>query len=166
MEPQVLEMELAAIKGRRKLNILSAVFQAVFFTLLMFLWKLLSHRSDGHPLDLFLGCAFGGVIYGLLMYFLVLRQFSPKRKGRADRVSIVVERDQIASAYRSLADTSWIPQMVLHKGKVRSIFRIPGGIGVSERSQFGARMHGYLVIPDTLPKFEELRELLESWRRP
>ncbi len=53
--------------------------------------------------------------------------------------------------------------MVVRKGMVRSIFRIPGGIGVSERSQFGARMLGFLVIPNTLPKFNEVRTLLESW---
>jgi hypothetical protein len=166
MEPQVLEIEPVPVKVQRKYRIVAATLQAAFWTLGMFLWRYLDHRSGRHPSDwtvLALSCAFGGVIFGLATYFLPIQKLLGK-ENRPARVSIVVERDQVAVAYQSSESTSWVPRMVVRKGMVRSIFRIPGGIGVSERSQFGARMLGFLAIPNTLPKFNEVRALLESWQ--
>jgi hypothetical protein len=167
MEPQVLEIELVPVKVLRKQRVISVSLQAAFWTLCMFLWEFLGHRSGRHPNDwtaLTLSCAFAGVVYGLLMYFLPIQKLFRSKKDRPARVSIIVERNQVASSYRSSESTSWVPQMVVRKGMIRSIFRIPGGIGVSERGQFGARMLGFLVIPNTLPKFNEVRALLESWQ--
>jgi hypothetical protein len=98
------------------------------------------------------------------MYFMPIQKLFRGKKNPPARVSILVERDRVALLYQNAESTSWIPQMAVRKGMVRSIFRIPGGIGVSERSQFGARMLGFLVIPNTLPKFNEVRTLLESWQ--
>ena len=163
MEPQVLEIEPVPVKVQRKHRIISATLYAAFWSLCMFLWGYLRHRSGRYPSDwtaLTLPWAFAGIIYGLLMYFLTIPKLFGKMNPPA-RVSIMVERDQVASFYQSSESMSWVPQMVVRKGMVRSIFRIPGGTGVSERSQFGARMLGFLVIPNTLPKFNEVRL---SWR--
>jgi len=167
MEPQVLEIEPVPVTVQRKHRIISATLQAAFWTLCMFLWQYLRNHSGRHPSDwtaLTLPWAFAGIIYGLLMYFLPIQKLFRGKTNPPARVSIMVERDQVARSYQSSASMSWVPQMVVRKGMVRSIFRIPGGIGVSERSQFGARMLGFLVIPNTLPKFDELRSLLESWQ--
>jgi hypothetical protein len=167
MEPQVLEIEPVPVKVQRKQRIIFVTLQSAFWTLCMFLWAYWSHRSGRHPSDwtaLALSCAFGGVIYGLLLYFLPTQKLFRGKSNRPARVSITVERDQVALSYQSSESTYWIPRMVVRKGMVRSIFRVPGGIGVSERSQFGARMLGFLAIPNTLPKFNELRALLESWQ--
>lgn len=166
MEPQVLEIVPLPIKIQRKHRIIAVSLQAAFWALCMFLWKYLRHRSGEHTgnwIALTLPSAFGGIIYGLLMYFLPIQKLFQGKKSLPVRVSILVERDRVALAYQSSESTSWIPQMVVRKGMVRSIFRIPGGIGVSERSQFGARMLGCLMVPTTLPKFNEVRTLLESW---
>jgi len=167
MEPQVLETELLPLQARPKMRMISAALQALIWMLSMFLWKYLEQRSNVRRLpwvDLFLPGLFGGVIYGVLMYFFATPRFSRRTQGRSGLLSILVQSDQITSAYKSSDGTSWVRQKVIRKGKVRSIFRIPGGIGVSERRQFGARMLGFLAIPNTVPKFEELRDLLESWR--
>ena len=56
------------------------------------------------------------------------------------------------------------------KDKVRTIFEIkvapfrPEGIGISEKSEFGARMFGFIYVPKTLPEFDRLKSLAESWR--
>src|SRR5258708_18462445 len=165
MEPQVLEIVPVPIKVQRKHRIIAVTLQAAFWTLCMFLWEYLRHRSGRHPSDwtALTPWAFGGIIYGLLMYFLPVQKLFRGKKNPPTRVRIMVERDWVARSYQSSESTSWIPQIVVRKGMVRSIFRIPGGIGVSERSQFGARMLGFLAIPNTLPKFNEVRTLLESW---
>jgi hypothetical protein len=167
MEPQVLEIEPIPVKVQRKHRIIAVTLQSAFWTLCMSIWEYLRHRSGSHPSNLTavtLPWVFGGVIYCLLMYFLPIRKLFRGEKNRPARVSIMVERDQVALSYQSSESTSWIPQRVVRRGMVRSIFRISGGIGVSERSQFGARMLGFLVIPSTLPQFNEVRALLESWQ--
>src|ERR1700735_4492709 len=57
----------------------------------------------------------------------------------------------------------------VRKGRVRSIFEIKGGkgvlrgVGISERTQFGGRMWGFVFVSTSLPEFESLRQLAESW---
>src|ERR1017187_448439 len=160
MEPEVLEIAPTPIKVQRKRRIVAAVLQAAFWTFWMFLWGYVRHRfgtqPDG-PIALAVSCVFGGILFGLLIYFVRIPKIFQGKKGRPARVGIVVDCDQVAFSYQYSGSTSWIPKMVIHKGKVRSIFRIPGGIGVSERRQFGARMFGFFSIPNTLPKFEEVK---------
>ena len=57
-------------------------------------------------------------------------------------------------------------------GKVRTIRETngrlggPGGLGASEQSGWGAWMRGGIYIPRTLPEYERLKALVESWRSP
>lgn len=167
MDPQIIEIEPLAPGVQRKKRVFAVTFQAALWTVGMFFWGYLTHRSNGRAPDLkalIISCGFGGFLYALLMYFLPVSKLFRSKKKRAVRVGIMIERDQVTSSYQSSESTSWTPQIVVRKGMVRSIFKIPGGIGVSERGQFGARMLGFLVIPNSLPKFNELKSLLESWK--
>jgi hypothetical protein len=71
--------------------------------------------------------------------------------------------------------TGWMKWLVMRrtisKGKVRTIWEIkgrlgaPSGMGFSDRkSRLGARMWGFVFLPTTLPDYESLRTLAESWR--
>jgi len=70
--------------------------------------------------------------------------------------------------------TGWMSWFVIRKkvrkSKVRTIFQIKanayqrGGLAVSERSMFGARMLGCVFLPMELPEYDKLRRLVESWR--
>lgn len=163
MEPQILEFE----PKHRKQRILSALVQAAIWTFLMFIWQYLTHRSKSNSSSL-LSLAFstivGGMIFGSLIYILPFGNLTRGIRKHPARFGIRVESDQIALLYKDSEGAAWLPRMIIHKGKVRSIFRIPGGIGVSERNQLSARMLGFVVIPYSLPRFEELSALLESWK--
>jgi hypothetical protein len=70
--------------------------------------------------------------------------------------------------------TGWMKWYKIRKtvsaGKVRTIREIngklgaPGGLAASERSGWGAWMLGGIYIPKTLPEYERLRALVESWK--
>ncbi len=48
--------------------------------------------------------------------------------------------------------------------KIKSAAGLSGGIGISERSVLGARMMGFVYIPKTLPEYDDLKLVAESWR--
>lgn len=106
------------------------------------------------------GLAFIIWIFGWLVMYSILN--TPDRNKRRD-FRIVVEADSIAAVYPKT-------QRLVHRGKIRSIFVIkassllPGGIGISERSEFAARMLGFVFVPNDLPEFDMLKSLAESWR--
>lgn len=99
-------------------------------------------------------------IFGWLVTYSILNK--PDRSKRRD-FKIVVEADSIAAVYPK-------SRRVVHKGEIRSIFVIkassllPGGIGISEKSEFAARMLGFVFVPNDLPEFDMLKRLAESWR--
>jgi hypothetical protein len=76
----------------------------------------------------------------------------------------------------SMEYPEWWKWRKFHKtvsaGKVRSIretngrFGGPGGLVASERTGFSAWMYGGIFIPQTLPQYERLKTLVESWRAP
>jgi hypothetical protein len=145
---------------------IAASIQAIFWTLGMFLWSHFIRSSGSGAYDWtvsVLSLTAAGVMFGLLMYFVSSSRLFKSKRSLQAHSSIAVECDRVTWSCQS-SDGTLIREAVLRKGMVRSIFRVPGGIGVSERKQFAARMLGFIVIPNTLPKFEELRTLLESWR--
>src|ERR1035438_10327378 len=164
MEPLVLEITPTPVTVQRKYRIGVTILQAAFWTIWMFVWKYVSGRQPSDWTAFAVSSLFGGVIFGLAIYFVQIPMFFRGKQSIPARASIVVDENQAARCYQDPDSTLWIPQIVVRKGKVRSIFKIVGGVGVSERSQFGARMLGFLAIPNTLPKFEEVKALLESWR--
>jgi hypothetical protein len=56
------------------------------------------------------------------------------------------------------------------KGAIRTIFEVKGspgklgGIAISEKSEFDARMFGFIFVPADLPRFQEIKQLAESWK--
>jgi len=65
---------------------------------------------------------------------------------------------------------SRLHQRSVRKGKIRTIREIkyrsgsPKGTLLSERSMLGARMMGFVFIPASLPEYEALKHLAESWQ--
>jgi hypothetical protein len=84
---------------------------------------------------------------------------------------LLVNEDSITSEMEYGRWMNWLaPRWTVRKGEVRTIFDVkgragkPGGFGVSSRSRLGARMLGFIYVPNTLPDYEYLRRLAESWR--
>lgn len=101
-----------------------------------------------------------GLLWGIGMVFIFSPKTSLKYKLMVDEVSMSGEQA-----------TGWFRiRKAVRKGMIRSIFPVNGrfgassGVGVSERSRFGARMLGWVFLPNTLPEFERLRTLAENWR--
>jgi len=101
-----------------------------------------------------------GLLWGIGRVFI----FGPKTSLKC---KLVVDENSM-SGERA---TGWIRnRKAVRKGMIRSIFPVngrfgaPSGVGVSERSRFGAYMLGWVFLPNTLPEFERLRSLAENWR--
>ncbi len=81
---------------------------------------------------------------------------------------LLVDADSMTAVYPSWGNRQ--SRRMVRKGKVRSIFEIkatslrPGGIGISERKELAARMLGFVYVPKTLPEFDKLKSLAETWR--
>lgn len=92
-------------------------------------------------------------------------------RGIVAHCTLQVDSDSITDLIEFAGDGRTIRKCV-RRGRVRSIFVVrgffgrPRGIGVSEKSGFGARWSGYVYLPNTLAKFKELESLVESWREP
>jgi hypothetical protein len=111
-----------------------------------------------------LGAGSFSLIFGLLMGFRPVK--IPDYRLEVDDASITGVTEY----------TGWMKWLKIRRtvrsGRVRSIFEIkpiagrPGGIGASERTVAGARMWGFVYLPKTLPEYESLKSLVESWRAP
>jgi hypothetical protein len=107
--------------------------------------------------------AVSSIVWAFGMLVIFSRTWNkPSRNKRRD-FNIVIGADSIAAVYPESRRT-------VHKGKIRSIFDVrasslrPGGIGISEKTEFMARMLGFVFVPNTLPEFDKLKRLAESWR--
>jgi len=84
---------------------------------------------------------------------------------------LLVDDESITAVMEYTGWMKWfVARRTISKGKVRSAWEIkgwlgrPGGMGFSERSKLGARMSGFVYLPATLPEYEYLKRLAESWR--
>ncbi len=141
---------------------------AVLMGAVLMLFGLLSKLAGMSPAErerdwFFLLCfyAAGEALVATVEYFVSAATL-PAKGSREYR--LVIEEDSISLSYR--LDGYWsVPPQVVRRGEVRSVFRVPGGLGVSERKEFGAWMwSGFVVIPPGLAEFDEVRALLLSWR--
>ncbi len=103
------------------------------------------------------------VSFGALMAFL------PRRRSLEYR--LVIDEDTITGVAIYSGWMKWLFRpRTIHRGRVRTIFEIRSpynpAIGISERTRFGARMLGFICVPESLPQFDEIRRLAESWRAP
>jgi hypothetical protein len=167
MEPQVIEIVPEIVTSPRKPRIVSVALQAVFWILGMVAFKHVTFRFGANRIsftELILPLILGGVCYGLVLYFIPWQRLRSAKIGTPTGARLIIEVDRISLSVRSPDDSSWRLREGGRKGMVRSIFRIPGGIGVSERGQFEARMLGFLALPYALPEFNKVKALVNSWR--
>jgi hypothetical protein len=164
------EVEMAPFKPKLKGKVIAVLLCAgVFFALrlgMIFLWPSEYEKSGGLG-GFVIEIAVVSLGWGLWMVFLT-PILGPIWGKRDRKIRFIVDGDSITAEY------AYWPKRTLRrtvrKGKVRSIFEIKGtslrpeGIGISEKSKFGARMFGFVYVPRTLPQFEELKRIAESWR--
>jgi len=107
--------------------------------------------------------AVSSIVWAFGMLVIFSRTWNKPDRDRRRDFNIVVEADSITAVYPGSRRT-------VHKRKIRSIFEIrasslrPSGIGISEKTEFAARTLGFVFVPDSLPEFDKLKRLAESWR--
>jgi hypothetical protein len=86
---------------------------------------------------------------------------------------LLVDKDSITAVIDGTGLGRWCTlHRTIRKGEVRSIFNIAGrfgnqrGIGVSERNRLGARLWGFVFLPESMPEYERLKGVVESWQVP
>ena len=154
-------------KPQLKYRLLAALlFGGTFFVLRFgasLLWPTSNERSRG-LIGFAIEIGAVSIIYGVGMGMGLGSRTLPNYK-------LLVDEDSITGITQY---TGWMRWLVLRRtvrrNRVRSIFEMkpvlgrPGGIGISERSILGARVLGFVSVPKTLPEFDRLRNLSESWR--
>jgi len=159
--------EAGTIKLGLKNRLLSALAFTVIAFALRFGWMLFApsgfeRRSGttGSALEI----AIWAIALGFTMAFL-------QAKPRVPGYRMIVEDNSITGITQYTGYMKWfVSRKTVRRGRVRTIFEVPptryhsGGIGVSEHSRFGTRMWGFVYIPSSLPEFDQLKALAESWR--
>jgi hypothetical protein len=146
---------------------LSVLFMASAYFVAMFAWTFFwptpFEAREGLSW-MALKAAFIGLFWGVGMTFWSERL--PNRK-------LIVEDESITNVVEYTGWMKWYKiRRTVSAGKVRTIREIkprlgmPGGLAASERTGFGAWMWGGIYIPKTLPEYEQLKALVESWRTP
>ncbi len=160
--------EFGKITLKRKLVI--ALFTACTWFVIFFGYNILRYKGTMPFLEIglfALGFAILSLVYGLLTAFFVFGK--PIYKSITSR--FLVYEDSITQVSEFHGKKTICRTRTIHKGKVRTIFEVNSdtaerpGIGISERrSRFAARFFGCVFIPSSLPKYEELKSLVESWK--
>jgi hypothetical protein len=158
-------LELSKSKPTLKHRALSILLMATVYFVLMLAWTYLwpsSHEMRESLYQIVLKAAFVSLLWGVTMTFW------PKK---IPNCKLLVEDQSITSV---IEYTGWMKWYKLRKtisaGKVRTIREIngklgvPGGLAASDRSGWGAWMWGGIYIPKTLPEYERLKALVESWK--
>lgn len=118
--------------------------------------------------ELAAGLAIPSALFGSLMGFTMRRKILGPRM----RTVLSVDGDGIAADYDCTFPKKRVRSRIsVQRNGVGTIFKIkgdkfrPGGIGVSERRfELVARMGGFVYLPETMPDYERVRMLVESWR--
>jgi len=148
-------------------KLITALCLAAFVFILRFGWAWISPPSGEKNSGLDRAAIEIGIwssMYGAAIAFFTSKPHS--------KYKLLVGEDSITGVTEYTGWMAWLAQQrTVRKGKIRNIFEIKGragrlaGIGVSERSILGARMWGFVYVPTTLPQFEQLKHLAETWRR-
>jgi len=166
MDTYVVKLETP--RGKLQHKVLAALLFGGTFFVLRFCWSLLSPTSSERnrgPLSLAIQIGVVSLVFGVGMGF-----FRPRRFPNYS-YKLLVDQDSITGVAKYTGWMGWLgTRRTVRKGKIRSIFEIKaaagrsGGIGISERTILGARMMGFVYIPKTLPEYDDLKGLAESWR--
>ena len=166
MERYSVELELQGpLVSWRYKAVAALIFAAIFFAI-RFGWDFVAPvEKERGMLSAALKDGLWAMLMGTIMAFLPKIWVSSKPQTSID---FFVDEESISSEFRSHGILKWrLIRRTVRRGKIRSVFQIKGrvgGIGISERSEFAARMFGYVYVPASLPEFEELKRLAESWR--
>jgi hypothetical protein len=159
-----LELQRPLVSWRYK-TVAALIFAAIFFAI-RFGWDFVAPiEKERDVLSVALKDGLWALLMGTMMAFLP-RPWVPSKP----RISIdfFVDEESISSEFRSYGILKWrLIRRTVRRGKIRSVFEIKGrlgGIGISERGGFAARMWGYVYVPTSLPEYEEVKRLAESWR--
>jgi len=145
-------------------RVLAAVVVALCLSALWFVVHLVLPGSRESRMELLGESAFFGI--GMSAFFTFGPGFG---RDIVARCTLQVDSDSMTELIEFGEPLRTIRKSV-RRGRVRSIFvpwrffGRPRGICVSEKSGLGARLSGYVYLPKTLEKFEEIRSLAESWR--
>jgi len=126
---------------------------ALYSTILFVVDRVLFHQFRS-AIDA-ISIVFQGILFGLTFSWLVGEFSLPY---------------QIVVGDQEMWGNTPLSKRTIHRGRVRKIverrknFWSSGGILVSERSRLGLYFWGGLWVPKSLPEFEHLRAIVESWR--
>jgi len=148
-----------------KKRAISVLYLGGTFFVLMFGWKFFWPTSTERNLgvmNIMVEAGIVSLLWGLAMAFYPKRSLNYK---------LLVDDESITCVMDYTGWMKWlVMRRTIRRGKVRSIWEIrgrlgmPGGMGLSERSRLRAWMFGFVFLPRTLPAYESLRMLAESWR--
>ena len=160
------EVKLKSPRVNPKYKIISVLCFAAFFFLIRFGWSILSPT----PSEMSSGLPSVATEIGILSLLLALVMVFFK-SARIPNYKLLVDEESITGVTEYTGWMSWfVKRTTVQKSRVRTIFEIkktashPGGLGISERSMFGARMCGFVFLPKELPEYDDLRRLVEGWR--
>lgn len=161
------EVKLGSRRGNPGRKIIAALCCAALFFILRFGWIILfptSSERNTRLMILAIETGTTGLLYGLA---LVFKPFAPLRSYK-----VLVDDESITGLTTYDGWMRWFRiRHTVRKGRVRTIFEIqatafsPGGLALSERSRLGARFWGCVFLPRELAEYDDLRRVVESWRR-
>ena len=165
---EIYEATFGAANVKLKERMLAVPLYAGLFFVVRFGWSFFWPTAIEHKRGLSsvaLEIAFSSLLFGVIMAFC----FS--KRALNCKYKVLVDSDSITGVVEI---SSWMRRPAIRKtvrkGMVRTIVEMkpfagrPGGVGISERGRFGARLRGFVFLPNTLPEFDELKHLAESWR--
>jgi hypothetical protein len=163
------EIRVESPNPKWKSRLIAALCFAGFFFLFRFGLTLLFPLAFGEsrgPRSLAIDIGIWSLVMSAVMAFGRIRTIP--------NYTLLVDDDSITGVTEYTGWMSWLVfRRTVRRGEVRSIFPIKvrnragqsAGIGISERERvFSARMLGFVYVPKTLPQYEQLKHLAESWR--
>jgi hypothetical protein len=164
---KIYEVKLESPRVNSKLKILAVLFFATLLFLLRFGWSILfpapGEMSRGLP-SLAIGLGILSLLEGLAMVF-----FSTDPP---PRYKLLVDEGSMPWVTEYPGWMRWfVTRKTVRKNRVRNILEIKatpfhsGGLGISERSMLGIQILGCVFLPRDLPQYDDLRRLVEGWRR-
>jgi hypothetical protein len=160
VQTYIAELEQPKLNARQK--IVTGLVNFVCLFSLRWLLETLFHWNTG-----VLSNVFWAAWMAIFFTFSTRWMFPPS----STSLKFLVDEDSITMLTQYRGVMKWYKsRRTIHRGSVRSQWEIkfPGGYirgtAFSERSRFGAAMLGFVLIPATLPEYEELKQLAESWR--
>jgi hypothetical protein len=165
VETYVLESNKS--KFTLKQRVLSVLFMASMYFLVMLAWTYLwpsPYEARESLYRIALKVAIISIFWGVGMTFW------PKK---VPNCKLLADEQSITTVMEYSGWMKWYKiQKTVSAGKIRTIreingrFGAPGGLAASEQTRLGAWMLGGIYIPKTLPEYERLKALVESWKDP